>query len=242
MAIDGLRSGGVVAPGQPKSQAAAVPTWVFKAVPNDTEGNTLSNQAVDLLKQGNAGGAIELLKKALALNDTSGKTDVGTIFNRLGVAYNRLDDQGEALRQFQNAKTAVFEQTGGGFPPASYNTGVSVLKQAIAESGQGANFKADKASVNPALLDPRAISTALESLGEAIKGNADMFKKMAREDTDWAPLVNDAKFRALVDLPARVATTKDELAAPATAAKGESAAQTAETQQWFGKNQKPVGY
>ncbi len=174
-----------------KPGGAQVPTWLFKAVPDDTRANRMSNQAVAMLKNGDARGALQLLEQAAKLPGEKG-TDAAALQNRIGVAWNRLGEHDKAL--------AAFDKAGEKYPPALYNKAVSTLKAAIAESGQWEAFTANKGSVSLELLDPKELDKAVDLLGKAVGSNRELFSKMAREDGDWAPLLESPKFRALAGL------------------------------------------
>src|SRR5258706_2379539 len=84
------------------AKAPEVPTWVFKPVANDTAANRESNQAVQLMKDGKPGEALKLLAHALALPKEDA-TDTAALYNRSGVALNRMGDQAGAIAMFQKA-------------------------------------------------------------------------------------------------------------------------------------------
>src|SRR5207244_6261037 len=133
-------------------------------VPNDTQANRESNQAVALLKDGNPQAALDLIRHALTLPKDDA-TDTAALYNRAGVSLNRLGDQTAAIEMFRKA----------GSPPATYNEGVSTLKVAIAQSGQLEAFTKDKASVDASRLDPSAVAQSLALLQKAVSANGEVF-------------------------------------------------------------------
>ena len=227
---------------QVDSQRAAtgvsVPTWVFKPVADDTRANRMSNQAVQLLKSGDPRGALRLLDEALALPAEKG-TDLAALQNRKGVAYNRLGEHTKAIAQFDLASAQ------GAYPPAVYNKAVSSLKSAIADSGQWEAFSADKASVDPSKLDGARVAQALDLLKQAVGANGEFFSKMAREDTDWSPLLQLPALRELIGLEPMQATTASvasTFAAGGTPPAADDPAKRAEDAKWYGANQKGLGF
>lgn len=226
--------------GQKSASAVNVPTWVFKAVADDTRANKLSNQGVALLKGGDPRGALRLFEQALALPAEKG-TDKSALINRMGVAYNRLGDHAKAIQQFDRASD------GGKYPPATYNKAVSTLKAAIADSGQWDAFTKDKASVDVSKLDKTEVKLAVELLAEAVDANGEFFTKMAREDTDWAPLLQVPALREVIGLeklPATNGASPTSAFASTTAQQppAQDATKRAEDQKWYGKNQKGLGF
>ncbi len=180
----------------PISAGVVVPTWVLKAVPDDSQANKWSNEGVELLKQGKPKEALVLFERALA-QPKDERTDRASLLNRKGVALSRLGDQPQAIINFAQS----------GLPNAIYNEGVSTLKIAIADSGQLDAYKADRASIDPNKLDATKVDYALNSLKRAVLTNNGFFSELAKGDADWAPLANIPTFRALVGLPALPATS-----------------------------------
>ena len=226
--------------GQKGANAVNVPTWVFKPVTDDTRANKLSNQGLALLKSGDNRGALRLFEQALALPLEKG-TDRPALLNRMGVAYNRLGDQAKAIAQFDRASD------GGKYPPATYNKAVSTLKAAIADSGQWDAFTKDKGSIDVSKLDKTEVKLAVALLAEAVDANGEFFTKMARADTDWAPLMKLPELRELIGLERLPGTT----GASATSAfangtlqqpPAQDAAKRAEEQKSYARSQKGLGF
>jgi len=183
-----LKTGTVGLTGR-SAQTDEVPTWVF--VPLGMKAGRLPPHILQRLKSGDTDGALKLLGEALK-KPGLGALDTAVLHNGVGVALNRQGKHEEAI--------AAFDRAGEQYPPATYNKAVSTLKAAIAESGQWEAFTKNKGSVSLELLDAKQVDRAVELLGKAVGKNKEFFAKMAREDSDWAPLLELPRFRELAAL------------------------------------------